>query len=110
MKWKITTKIPKEKVYLNPDEVILELVNCKLHNNKKEAEQIYNGGYKRVCSWIECDDILICAATPTDETYGEHIHYNPRTVPHWYDESGNDLDGKEFEKLITYKNRVYIKK
>ena len=109
MKWKITTKIPNEKLYLDPDEVILELVNCKLHNNKSQADIIYEGGHKRVCSWIECDDIILLSCKPADESYGEHIHYNPRIHPFWYDETGNDVDGKTYDKMITYKNKVYVR-
>lgn len=110
MKWKITTKIPNDKIYLDPENVILELVNCKLHNNRESANEIFEGGHKRVCSWVECDDILILSYDTPQEYYGENIHYNPRIKPHWFDELGNDLDGQIFEKLITYKNKVYVKK
>ena len=109
MKWKITTKIPNENIYLDPDDVVLELVNCKLYNNKNEADKIFGGGHKRVCSWIECDDILVLSYEPAAERYGENVHYNPRIKPHWFNESGEDLDGATFNRLITKKNKVYIK-
>jgi len=109
MKWKITTKIPKDKIYLDPEKVTLELVNCKLKNNKNQANKIFEGGHKRVCSWIECDDIIILGGESKDSDYGEHIHYNPRIKPCWFDESGNDVDGKQFERMITKGNKVYVK-
>jgi hypothetical protein len=110
MKWKITTKIPKEKIYLDPEKVILELVNCKLHNNRTQADKIFEGGHKRVCSWVECDDILILAAELPDEYYGTQIHYNPKKYPHWVDSNGHDLDGYRIDKLITKGNKIYTGK
>ena len=104
MKWKITTTT-KEKIYLEPNDVILQLINCKLYNDKTQSTKIFEGGHKRVCSWIECDDILV--NPPKDITYGERIHYNPRNVPYWTNDNGDYLDGMEFEKLVTYNNSIF---
>jgi len=109
MKWKITTKIPKEKIYLDPNEVTLELVNCKLHNNKNQSNKIFEGGHKRVCAWIECDDILV-SNNADKERSNLRIHYNPRELPYWTDPNGHDLDGWKFDKLVTKGNKVYAAK
>lgn len=108
-KWKITTKIPNEKIYLDPEKVYLELDNCRLHNKRQQADKIFEGGHKRVCSWIECDDIRILGGEPPMDMYGDQVHYNPREYPHWVDEHGNNIDGFKYWKLITYKNKLYIK-
>jgi hypothetical protein len=108
-KWKLTTKVPGEVIYLEPDEVILELVNCKLYNSKLQANRIYEGAHKRVCSWIECEDVLILGYNPSDDKYGEPIHYNPKSNPYWTDKDGNDIDGNSFQTLITKGNKVFVK-
>tara|TARA_R110000772_G_scaffold75917_1_gene164395 strand:+ start:379 stop:759 length:381 start_codon:yes stop_codon:yes gene_type:complete len=105
-KWKITTT-NQSKVYLDPNDVILKLENCKLYNSKKQSQKIFEGGNKRVCSWVECDDIL--SIGKIDETkLGGQVFYNPRKFPNWVDEWGNDLDGLEFQSLVTQENKVYI--
>lgn len=105
-KWKITTT-DKSTIYLEPNDVTLQLVNCKMYNNKTQSTKIYEGGHKRVCSWVECDNII--SIEKLDESkLGEQLFYNPKLQPYWVDEWGNDLDGIRFQYLITKENKVYI--
>ena len=102
MTWKIDNLEDKTKMYLEPDEVSLTLVNCKLYNNSNRAEEIFLGCNKSVCSWIICEDIFI---DPPKEVKGVHIRYNPRVAPHWT-QKGKDIDGKEFKILKTTNKSV----
>lgn len=95
-KWQVTDG--KEKVYYNPEEVMLVLRNCKLHNNKRVANKIYNGSNKTVCSWIECESVEVLEAK---ELKGSFIIYNPRIKPYWFNERGEDIDNKTFPLLCT---------
>ena len=96
-KWRITDNTNGESFYLNPDDFCLTLVKCTLRNQKGTAERIYEGSNKTVCAWIDCEDIL--AGGPKD-VEGQLIRYNPRVTPKWMLDQ-IDVDGCEFEKLLT---------
>jgi len=108
-KWKIKTRKKDEYIYLDPSECALKLIGCRLYNNREQSNKIYEGGHKKVCSWIECDEIVVMYYSLEDIAFGEQIHYNPRKHPYWVDNKGNNLDGMEYDVLITNKNKVYIK-
>ena len=99
MKWQI-----KEKngltYYYDPDQVNMILENCELHNSRKTAEGIFNGGNKTVCSWIECDRVFVYNAVG-DTDYENQLSYNPRVKPNWVDSEGNNVDGKRYDKIVT---------
>ena len=94
----------KNKRYYNPDEVTLKLTNCKLHNNPKVAQKIFNGSHKTVCSWIKCEAVEVI---PISKVEGKTISYNPRIKPHWCDSEGNNIDNHFFSSLVTNGRKVY---
>ena len=58
MKWKCV--FPDGTIeYLSPDEVTLIMSRCKLSNNAKQAEKIFQGENKTVCAWILCEEMII---------------------------------------------------
>jgi hypothetical protein len=40
---------------------------CVLHNNRKKAEEIFNGANKDVCSWIDVSELEIVQDHTTDQ-------------------------------------------
>lgn len=94
----------KKRTYYNPDEVTLVLTNCKLHNNQKVAQKIFDGSHKTVCSWIKCETV---AVTPISKVKGKTISYNPRIKPYWCDSEGNNIDNHFFSSLVTNGRKVY---
>jgi hypothetical protein len=105
MKWKVENLKDKTKVYLDPSEVILTMTNCMLKNNRNRAEEINLGAHKSVCAWVLCENVIINGTTDK-EPEGTHIRYNPRVQPYW-SEDGEDVDGKEYEKLTTINRNIY---
>ena len=57
MKWKIEGPLGVE--YHHPDQVQLVLAKCKIKNNKKTAQKIFDGVHKTVCAWVLCESISI---------------------------------------------------
>jgi hypothetical protein len=101
--WKVENLADKTSQNYQPDEVSLTLVNCTLKNSKVSAEKIFSGSNKFVCAWILCERVLIDA--PREDVKGVHLRYNPRVTPNWCEE-GEDVDGKEYEFLITENQNV----
>ena len=97
MKWRITDTRNNESFYLDPEMYTLTIKDCKLRNQKGTAKKIHEGSNKSVCAWIDCEDIL--AGGPRD-VEGQLIRYNPRVTPKWMLDQ-IDVDGCEFEKLLT---------
>ena len=58
MKWKVEDD--SNVLYLDPDKWSLIMRGCVLHNNRKKAEEIFNGANKDVCSWIDVSELEIC--------------------------------------------------
>lgn len=107
MKWKVTNTLTKEVNYLEPNDFTLELTNAKLFNSKATANKIKAGANKTACSWIMCDDIDVRPPLTCYAAIGEQVRYNPRVLPYWHDESGQDIDGSVHEVLITLNNKLY---
>mgnify|MGYP000914467708 FL=1 len=108
-KWKIINP-DKSVTILDPNEYDLLLLNVKFYNNKKSSLEIYNGANKRVCSWIEAEEILTqVSSIPklVELNDSNQIRYNPREAPYWVFKEEN-FDGKKLESVITSKNRVYV--
>lgn len=95
----------KNKTYYNPQEVTLVLTNCKLHNNPKTAQKIFEGSHKTVCSWIQCETVQVL---PANIIIGNTISYNPRIKPFWFDHEGNNIDKHKFTTLKTFGTTVYM--
>jgi hypothetical protein len=105
-KWKIS--YPGGDIeYLDPDEVTLVMNKCKLRNNKKTAEKIFNGESKSVCAWILCDYIVITGKPQHPLEEQQRLRYNPRVKPNW-DFREVNVDGKQFGVIESRENRLYI--
>lgn len=102
LKWKITDNTNNESFYLDPNKVLLTLVECKLRNQKGTAKKIYEGQHKTVCAWIDCKDILVGGQ---QKVKGIEVRYNPKENPYWTLD-GKNVDGYEFDKLLTYENKI----
>ena len=106
MKWKITH--PNKTVeYLNPDEVQLVLTNCKLKNNKTAAKKIFDGSYKTVCAWIECENVEVINKSTSTFDKSNQVSYNPRKTPNWIFK-GENVDNHHFDKLISIGRNLII--
>lgn len=106
MKWKVI--YPDSTCeYLDPNEVTLIMYKCKLGNNPKQAEKIFQGGNKTVCAWILCKHIKITGVPQEDIIETSRLRYNPRIKPCW-DFRGDNADGKEFECIVSKETRLYI--
>ena len=106
MKWKIV--YPDSTIeYLSPDEVSLIMMKCKLSNNAKQAEKIFQGESKTVCAWVLCEEMKITGAPQQDITETSRLRYNPRVKPCW-DYQDVNSDGKEFGCIESRGNRLYV--
>lgn len=106
-KWQI--KNGSSTIYLDPNQYCLELINCKLVNEKGKARKIHEGSNKDVCAWIDCDRVIFWAKDEvkinTKET--NRLFYDPRVRPFWYDTSNSNCDDLRFESLLTKNKRLY---
>lgn len=107
-KWQVTYH-QGAKFYYEPSEVKLVLYNCTLHNAKSIAEKIWCGATKRVCSWVECEELMIQSVKNINTSGYEHIRYNPKFLPYWTNDAGENLDNKKFDYLISINNKIYRK-
>ena len=105
-KWQITNTSNGEVFYLVPESFNLELRGCTLRNQKGVANKIHEGANKTVCAWINCEEVIVRSSDPLN---GEAVRYNPRVNPNWICD-GENVDGKRFETLVTYKRNIYIDK
>ena len=106
MKWKIV--YPDSTCeYLNPNEVSLIMSRCKLSNNAKQAEKIFQGESKTVCAWVLCEEIRITGVPQKDITETSRLRYNPRVKPCWDYQEVNS-DGKDFDCIESRGNRLYV--
>jgi len=104
-KWKIT--LGGDSFYFDPDEVFLRMEGCKLVNQKSAAQKIWGGSNKTVCAWVKCKSLTIHEKKPSD--IGSKVCYNPRLFPFWM-EDGENVDGKEYDSLVTCNRNVYTTK
>jgi hypothetical protein len=106
MKWKIV--YPDSTIeYLSPDEVSLIMMKCKLSNNAKQAEKIFQGESKTVCAWVLCEEMKITGVPQKDIIETSRLRYNPRVKPCWDYQEVNS-DGKEFDRIESRGNRLYV--
>ena len=106
MKWKVV--FPDGTIeYLSPDEVSLIMMKCKLSNNAKQAEKIFQGESKTVCAWVLCEEMKITGVPQKDITESSRLRYNPRVKPCW-DFKESNCDGKEFDCIESRGNRLYV--
>jgi hypothetical protein len=106
MKWKIV--YPDSTIeYLSPNEVSLIMMKCKLSNNAKQAEKIFQGESKTVCAWVLCEEMKITGVPQKDIIETSRLRYNPRIKPCWDYQEVNS-DGKEFDRIESRGNRLYV--
>jgi hypothetical protein len=107
MKWKVENPKTKDVDFFAPDDVQLEMYNCKLTNSPKTAMKIFSGEMdKSPIAWVVCEDVDISSVVePVDPE--ERLSYNPRTAPNWLDSDGDIVDNYVFEKLVTFGRGVY---
>jgi hypothetical protein len=93
-KWQVRYR--EATYYLDPERVSLNMVNCKLRNQPSAAQKIYAGAHKKVCAWIDCEELEV--GHPVHHV-GVPVSYNPRVAPHWRGEAGENIDGKRIGLL-----------
>ena len=106
MKWKVV--YPDSTCeYLSPNDVSLIMMKCKLSNNAKQAEKIFQGESKTVCAWVLCEEMKITGVPQENLLETSRLKYNPRVKPCWdYQES--NCDGKEFDCIESRGARLYV--
>jgi hypothetical protein len=106
-KWKIT--YPDKRVeYLEPKDIKLNMTNAYLKNRYQCSEKIFKGANKMVCAWIECEGLIIESKNEINQINDNQlISFNPRIKPHWFNDSGENLDGVTFPNLVTINKNVY---
>lgn len=115
-KWQVKIMKNNRKVhiyYMDPNEVQLELIGCKLINKVNKAKKVHDAGVKDVSGWIKCDDFIprgnFWPLEPIDNL--EKLYYNPIKDIHWRRESDYcefSWDDTEYATLITQGKQVYI--
>jgi hypothetical protein len=99
MKWKVEG--PEGVSYYNPDEIQIVMHECQLKNQKKTAEKILAGAHKTVCAWVKCTSVEIQEPNTVFWDSFIHLNYNPRIFPHWFINSGENIDGMVLEQIVS---------
>lgn len=96
--------------YHDPDAVTLVMLGCRLRNQRRTSQRIFEGDNKSVCAWVEAQDVVVTA--PVTRFWpgldGRGIAFDPRIAPHWRDESGADIDGCRYEAVVTSGRRMAV--
>ena len=92
--------------YFDPEDVILEMHNAVLRNQRGTAEKILNGDNKTVCAWVACEDVIVRTTTPPTKGM-THYKYNPRKNPHWFTERNDNVDGKSMPSMVTSGRKLF---
>lgn len=117
LKWQVKDAEGNVEFY-EPTEVSLELTNCFLRNQRGTAEKIHEGADKTVCAWVECEKVEVTKYTEEPGLDHEgvkeinvndlvNLHYNPRVLPFW-NIYGVNVDGKEYDTIISLEKTLYI--
>jgi len=92
-------------VFFEPEDFKAVIINGKLHNHPSTAKKINDGSNKTVCAWIMAEDILMDS---TDNMWLRgSVAYNPRVMPHWIDNNGNNVDKVEYEEMLIDNKKIY---
>jgi hypothetical protein len=75
-------------------------------NRKKSAIAINEGANKYPCSWILFNGYEVRNKTVKPDL-DKRLWYNPRILPHWFNSIKKDIDGSEYQSLITNGSGVY---
>ena len=105
-KWKVEDLSSGEIRHIDPKEKSLIMSVCTLKNRRKKSDEIYQGSYKDVCSWViceRCDIVDPMFFMPSDE-----IMFNPRLTPFWISrKTYENLDKCKYDKLMTFGKSVF---
>lgn len=82
--------------YYDPATVSLTLLDCQLRNHPATARKIFDGANKKVCAWVDCNELLVEGPEPKA---GIPVSYNPRVAPYWRNFCGQKVDGTRVEVL-----------
>lgn len=106
MKWRIEDVDDKTVKFFDPSDFNVIIKDCKLYNQKSAAKKINEGANKTVCAWIMATDYKMTKLF--DNEIQSEIKYNPRTTPHWTNEDGDNLDGKEYKSMYIINKRILL--
>ena len=104
MKWEIKTQQSTKYYSVNNVQLIME--NCVLKNKKKIAESIHSGKNKQVCSWVECESVLVKIDNFISKMENK-LEYNPRKTANWICE-GENVDDKHYGLIYSIQNNLYF--
>jgi hypothetical protein len=108
-KWKVSVPDQPDQ-FFDPLEVTIILKNCKLVNNKKTAEKIFNGKNKSVCAWVSCSEVDVMAYSSVVK-WGSvslrEISYNPKIAPNWVIDN-RDADNENIDVIISCGKSLHI--
>lgn len=104
-KWKIS--YPEKTEYVDPLNFSFLMLNCQVKNNRKTADNIFNGANKSVCSWILCDDLIFIKNGCVFFDTANEIKYNPKTSPFW-NYNNKNVDGFCFESIVSCGKYLYV--
>ena len=100
-RWQVRTG--DEVEYYDPEDVILEMHNAVLRNQRGTADRILSGENKTVCAWVECDSVIVKPrgqfSVPDVKSF---FHYNPKRRVHWFNSKRQDIDNTTHPMLATF--------
>lgn len=105
MKWRVEDVTTKNVWFFEPSEFEAVIINGKLYNQKSAANKINQGSNKTVCAWIMAEDVVLY---PTENLWMKgQVSYNPRVMPHWIDNNGNNVDKQEFSEMHILERKIF---
>lgn len=106
MKWRIENIDDKTVLFFDPSDFNAIIKDGKLYNQKAAAKKINEGANKTVCAWIMATDYKITKLF--DNEIQSEVKYNPRQTPHWTNNEGENLDGKEYKTMFITNKRILL--
>jgi len=105
MKWRVEDVTTKNVWFFEPSEFDAVIINAKLYNQKSAANKINQGSNKTVCAWIMAEDVVMYS---TENIWMKgQVSYNPRLMPHWIDNNGNNVDKQEFAEMHIVERKIF---
>lgn len=100
MKWRVENTISGETRFINPNTHRLIMRHTKLYNQVTASQKIHCGGNKTVCAWVMCGTVDVVELDEPSQLHNI-VSYNPRKVPFWRSQEGNNIDKECFAILFT---------
>jgi hypothetical protein len=105
MKWRIEDTTTKNVWFFEPEDFTAVIINGKLHNHPSTAKKINDGANKTVCAWIMAEDVVMYSNE--NMWMRGQVAYNPRVMPHWIDNNGNNVDKHEYAEMLIDNKKIY---